>query len=302
MSEASALFIRAEKDSRGKMGGMFGVDKKGAAQKYEEAANKYGRADNLEKMFESYMKAAEIRVQLKENREAANLYKATAATAMKLDKKDDARVYYEKAGQMYAKDEDIGNATSLFKFAAKSFHRTDPDIASHFYLLAAQLRVKEDQFATATNLLSDAIAYALKADQLELAIKLNEKQMQYSNEIDNKDLFYLSISSAIVLSLITSDTTSASLVMKNNHEDSEFIDSLYGDFSRLLVDSFEERDAELLKKAQKHQNCGRFHNEIQKAVAKLSVPGGGGGGGVTSGSQDAEKETAVDSDDPDGIL
>ncbi len=38
--------------------------------------------------------------------------------------------------------------------------------------------------------------------------------MKYSDEIDNKDLHYLSVSSAIVLALSTGDIASAKLIIK----------------------------------------------------------------------------------------
>ncbi len=65
INKAIFFFFFLER-ARGRFGGTIGVNKKGAAEKYQEAAIKFGQADDLIRMSTSYLKGAEVYKHLKE--------------------------------------------------------------------------------------------------------------------------------------------------------------------------------------------------------------------------------------------
>eukprot|EP01111_Echinosteliopsis_oligospora_P009368 TRINITY_DN2727_c0_g1_i3.p1 TRINITY_DN2727_c0_g1~~TRINITY_DN2727_c0_g1_i3.p1 ORF type:complete len:337 (+),score=114.55 TRINITY_DN2727_c0_g1_i3:60-1070(+) len=249
-------------------------DWEGAAVLYDKAANNYKNAKAYEKAKDAFQKASSAHYHLDIYYSAGKQIEAAAGMAKELKQAEEAANLYEKACLIYREGGSGFNAAESLTRGAKILETTNGERCMSLLKEACELFELEDKQVYSGDTFKSAINLFLRNKKYGETIELMKNQNRIFSKLNQQHDHNKSNLSIIIIFLYCDDFVAA-----NNHfisigDASDFGRSEEGRVAGELLDAFETRNPEALKKCISKQVFTFLDNQVCKIVKAMSISDG----------------------------
>jgi len=240
---------------------------------YERAATAYKNAKNYRMAKESFSKAAECMIKTDLLFLAAKNYESAALMSQELGNIDDTLVFLQKSATNYRISSNPEKSAEVLIKASKCVEKENPDKALEFAKNALEIFELDEKDLFSGQTYKYAISLCIRFGKTEEAIKLFEKQSDVQAKLNHENDVFKCQLSLIILHLSRDDYAAAEKGFRDYVETHGFSKSEEGRAAAELLDGFEKRDNEAIKKCTSKQVFTFLDNDVTKIAKKLTSTG-----------------------------
>jgi len=240
---------------------------------FDRAGNAYKNAQNHYGAREAFKKAAKCFLQ--SDLEFLGAKNLESASMMSKEMKDDdeAIKLIEESVTHYRVTGNADKAAELLIKAARWVEGDDAEKAIEFCKTAIEVYEVDEKEHFSGNAYKYAIGLCLKNGRIEQALKFISKQADIHGKLNHESDEFKSWLSILIIHLSRDDYAAAEKSFQDYVCTAGFATSAEGRSAAEILDAFEKRNQEALKKALSKQVFTFLDNEVAKLAKKLTVTG-----------------------------
>jgi len=271
-------------------------DWEAASGLYEKAGTCYKNAKAYEKAKQAFVKASTAFVSMKISFSAAKNLDLAATMAKEEKEMDESADLYEKAALLYREDpgHTEKSAETLMK-AAKVIEDTNVERALQLCLDACSLFETDDRELYASQTFKTTMALSLKLKKYDQGLDLLNRQLAIQTKLNQPHDLNKTYLSIVILHLHRDDFVAADKAFKEFLAAGGFGSSPEGRAASEVLDAFENRNNEDLKKAVSQQTFHFLEQQIIKLAKDLRITDEFEGSASTSKKPSATSTTSTTS-------
>ena len=242
-----------------------------AASEYTKAATCFKLGNAAEKCKQAYIKAADVQEKLGSLFHSAKLLTQAAGVASDINQMDEAVNLMEKASILYREHGSPDTAAATVSKAAKMCESSLPSRSVDMYIKAADLCEDDEKLRDATQYLNKASCLEIRQRHFKEAVLILRRYLELIKTIGNFQVGYRVVLMLVITHLAEEDTVAAENTYKIGFGLSGFGESDEAMYCEHFVKSFEEGDAELLKKTKSQSTVTHLDTEYARLAKSLTI-------------------------------
>jgi len=240
---------------------------------FERAGNAYKNAQNHYGSKEAFKKAAKCFIQSELEFLAAKSLESAGLMAKEMKEDDEAIQLMEESVTHYRVTGNGDKAAELLIKSARWLEASDPDKALEFCKNSIEVFEVDEKDQFSGNAYKYAIGLALKQGKIDQGLRFISKQADIHGKLNHESDEFKSWLSILILHLSRDDYAAAEKAFQDYAITSGFVTSSEGRAAAELMDAYEKRNNEALKKCVAKQVFTFLDNEVAKIAKKLTVNG-----------------------------